>query len=436
VGPDHFSGYLHHLQSQPSFNFSPLNVYTSTPHYAGATRRVKSSAIRELFALLARPDVISLAGGFPSKAALDLDGLRDATKRAMAESRAEAFQYGSSEGYSPLREIIAQRERERGIKLNAAQVIVTTGSQQAIDLVTRVLVDPGDLVAVEAPTYLGALQAFRFQGADLVSVRTDEHGLCPRALEKLVERHRPKMLYLIPNYANPTGSVLALRRRKEILSLAVRYGFFVIEDNAYGELYFGEPPPPSLFALADEEERQWIVHLSSFSKSLAPGLRLAWLSASPELLSHVAVVKQLSDTHAATFSQVVAFHYLNAGSLEPALSRMRTFYGRQASAMQRAIKDELSDVPLTVRAPQGGMFYWADVPGLDTEALLPRAVARGVAYVPGKPFFAGTPERGRLRLSFASATSEQIADGIRRLGDCIRSEFEAIAKGGQTVKEQ
>ena len=411
-------------------------MYTSSPHYAGATRRVTSSAIRELFALLARPDVISLAGGFPSKAALDLDGLRDATKRAMAQSRAAAFQYGSSEGYPPLREIIAQRARERRVKLDSSQVVVTTGSQQAIDLITRVLVDPGDRVAIAAPTYLGALQAFRFQGADLVSVRTDEDGICSSALEEVVERHRPKLLYLIPNYANPTGSVLALRRRKAILSLAARYGFFVMEDDAYGELYFGEPPPPSLFALADEGERQWIIHVSSFSKSLAPGLRLAWLSAPPELLSHVVVVKQLSDTHAATLSQLVAFHYLNAGSLEPALSRMRMFYGRQASAMQRAINDELSDVPFKVRAPQGGMFYWADVPGLDTEALLTQALKRGVAYVPGTPFFASTPERSRLRLSFASATSEQIADGIRRLGGCIRSEFKTIAEGGQHVEQQ
>jgi 2-aminoadipate transaminase len=413
-----------------------LNLYTSPPHYAGATRRVKSSAIRELFALLARPDVISLAGGFPSQTALDLDGLRDATKRAMAQSRAAAFQYGSSEGYPPLREMIAQRARERGIKLDWSQVVLTTGSQQAIDLISRVLVDPGERVAIEAPTYLGALQAFRFQGAELVSVRTDEDGICFKALEEVVERHRPKLLYLIPNYANPTGSVLALRRRKAILSLAVRYGFFVMEDDAYGELYFGEPPPPPLFALADEEERQWIIHVSSFSKSLAPGLRLAWLSAPPELLSHAVVVKQLSDTHAATLSQLVAFHYLNAGALEPALSQMRMFYGRQASAMQRAIKDEFSDVPFKVRAPQGGMFYWADVPGIDTEALLTQAVKRGVAYVPGAPFFAGTPERSRLRLSFASATSDEIAVGIRRLGECIRSEFKAIAEGGLRVEQQ
>jgi 2-aminoadipate transaminase len=397
-------------------------------HYASATRRVKSSAIRELFALLAKPDVISLAGGFPSEAALDLAGLREATKRATARSPATAFQYGSSEGYLPLRELIVQRAGERGIKLDAPEVVITTGSQQAIDLITRVLVDTGDRVAVEAPTYLGALQAFRFQGADVIPVPTDAEGISTEELEAIVVRHRPKMLYLIPNFANPTGYVLSLRRRKEILSLATKYRFFVVEDDAYGELYFRDPPPPSLFALANEEERKWVVHVSSLSKTLAPGLRLAWMSGPPALLGHVVVAKQLGDTHAATLSQLVAFHYLNAGSLEPALSRMRIFYQRQAYAMQRAIKAELGDTPFRAETPEGGMFYWADIRGLDTSVMLEHAVKRGVAYVPGAPFYPDGPETTRLRLSFASASAEQIGDGVRRLGDCIRDELERAAQ--------
>jgi DNA-binding transcriptional MocR family regulator len=404
--------------------------------YAGATRRVKPSAIRELFALLEKPDVISLAGGFPSQAALDLDGLRDATKRAMARSPATAFQYGSSEGYMPLRELIAQRAVERGVKLNAQDMVVTTGSQQAIDLATRVLVDPGDRVAVEAPTYLGALQAFQFHGADLVPVATDTEGIRTDELEAVVARHHPKMLYLIPNFANPTGNVLSLRRRKTILSLATKYRFVVVEDDAYGELYFREPPPPSLFSLANEEERQWIVHIASFSKTLAPGLRLAWMSAPPTLQRHLVVAKQLGDTHAAMLSQLVAFHYLNAGSLEPALSRMRIFYQRQAYAVQRAIKAELGDTPFRADMPDGGMFYWAEIPGVDTGDMLKHAIQRGVAYVPGTPFYAERPEASRLRLSFASATSEQIAEGIRRLGDCIRFELERIAQRSVGMEQQ
>jgi DNA-binding transcriptional MocR family regulator len=394
-----------------------------TSQYASATHRVQPSTIRELFSLLSRPDVISLAGGFPSAAALDLNGLRGATERALISSLATAFQYGNSEGYGPLRELIAQRAKAKGMKLDASDLLITTGSQQAIDLVTRVLVDPGDRVAVEAPTYLGALQAFQFQGADVLPVPTDHEGVRVEELEALVIRDRPKLLYLIPNFANPTGYVMSLRRRKQVLALAKAHRFFIVEDDAYGELYFNEPPPPSLFALASDEERQWVVHLASFSKILAPGLRLAWLSAPTELLRHLVVAKQLGDTHASTLSQLVAFHYLNAGSLEPALSRMRTFYKNQARAMQRAIKTELSGTPFNAMHPEGGMFYWADLPFMDTTAMLRNAVEEhGAAYVPGAAFYVGQPERTRLRLSFASASVEQIGEGIRRLARCIRWE--------------
>jgi 2-aminoadipate transaminase len=398
-------------------------------HYSSATRRVQPSAIRELFALLSRSDVISLAGGFPCAAALDLDGLRGATERATISSLATAFQYGNSEGYEPLRELIAQRERAKGVKLDSSELLITTGSQQAIDLISRTLVDPGERVAVEAPTYLGALQAFQFQGADVLPVPTDHEGVRIEELEAIIVRDRPKLLYLIPNFANPSGHVMSLRRRKQVLSLAKIHRFFVVEDDAYGELYFREPPPPSLFALANEEERQWVVHLASFSKILAPGLRLAWLSAPAELLRHVMVAKQLGDTHASTLSQLVAFHYLNAGNLEPALGRMRRFYQGQALAMQRAIKDELGGTPFSATAPEGGMFYWADLPGVDTTAMLRHAVEdHGVAYVPGAPFYVGHPERTRLRLSFASASVEQIGEGIRRLARSIQWEVVETAK--------
>ncbi|WP_218627225.1 PLP-dependent aminotransferase family protein [Caballeronia sp. dw_19] len=406
-----------------------------TSSYASATRRVQPSAIRELFSLLSRPDVISLAGGFPSPAALDLNGLRGATERALISSLATAFQYGNSEGYEPLRELIAQRAKTKGMKLDASDLLITTGSQQAIDLITRVLIDPGDRVVVEAPTYLGALQAFQFQGADVLPVLTDHEGVRVDELEAMLVRHRPKLLYLIPNFANPTGYVMSLRRRKQVLALAKTHRFFIVEDDAYGELYFHEPPPPSLFALANDEERQWVVHLASFSKILAPGLRLAWLSAPSELLRHVVVAKQLGDTHASTLSQLVAFHYLNAGSLEPSLSRMRRFYENQARAMQRAIKAELSGTPFNAMHPEGGMFYWADLPFVDTTAMLRNAIdEHGVAYVPGAPFYAGHPERTRLRLSFASASVEQIGEGIRRLARCIR--WERVEASNQITRAE
>jgi DNA-binding transcriptional MocR family regulator len=210
----------------------------------------------------------------------------------------------------------------------------------------------------------------------------------------------------------------------------------VVEDDAYGELYFREPPPPSLFSLANEEERQWIVHITSFSKTLAPGLRLAWMSAPSALRNHLVVAKQLGDTHTAMLSQLVAFHYLNAGSLEPALSRMRIFYQRQASAVQRAIKAELDNTPFRADMPDGGMFYWAEIPGVDTVGMLKHAIQRGVAYVPGAPFYVDRPAASRLRLSFASASAEQIAVGIHRLGDCVRLELERVAQRRVGMEQQ
>jgi 2-aminoadipate transaminase len=203
-------------------------------------------------------------------------------------------------------------------------------------------------------------------------------------LEAMVVQHRPKLLYLIPNFANPKGYVMSLQRRKQVLALAKTHRFFIVEDDAYGELYFQNPPPPSLFALANDEERPWVVHLASFSKILAPGLRLAWLSAPAELLHHLVVAKQLGDTHASTLSQLTAFHYLNAGSLEPSLARTRRFYENQARAIRRAIKAELSGTPFNAMHPEGGMFYWADLPFVDTTAMLRNAIdEHGVAYVPG-----------------------------------------------------
>ncbi len=388
--------------------------------FSDSTRRVGPSAIRQLFGLLADPDIISLAGGFPAQTALDLDGLRDANRRALSHTPGIAFQYGDCAGYRPLRELIAQRESERGLKLDPQHLLITTGSQQAIDLTTRALVNPGDFVFVEAPTYLGALQAFRFHGANIVPIPADADGIQTDALEEALARHRPKMLYLIPNFANPTGCVLSLQRRNAILALAARHRFFVVEDNAYGELYFREPPPPSLLALAGEEEREWVVHLSSFSKSVAPGLRLAWMTSPAPLLEHLTIAKQINDTHAAALSQVVAFHYLNAGSLEPALSRMRLYYRKQANAMQRAIEAELADTPFRAHPPAGGMFFWADVAGIDTAAMLSRAVAQGVAYVPGAPFYAADAPAGKLRLSFASASVAEVGEGIQRLGKVLR----------------
>jgi DNA-binding transcriptional MocR family regulator len=389
------------------------------PRPSAATARVQSSALRDLFALLSRPEVISLAGGFPSAAAIDVEGLQAAAARAMRVSAPEALLYGDVRGYEPLRELIAERCNGLGTHVEATDILITSGSQHGIDLVARTMINPGDTVAVEAPTYLGALQAFQARGANLLSLPTDGEGLMIEVVERLFEAHRPKVLYLIPNFANPTGAVLALRRRKPLLELAARYGVLLVEDDAYGELYFRDPPPPSLLSLANADEREWVVHLSSFSKVLAPGLRLAWMGAPTGLMRHVVLAKQISDSHASAIAQLVAFHFLNAGSLEPALSRARSYYVRQAAAMHRAIFTELDDIALRAAPIRGGMFQWVEMPGMNTQSLLQKAIETGVAFVPGTLFFANESGTDCLRLSFASATPETIGEGVRRLARAI-----------------
>lgn len=390
---------------------------------SAATGRLRASPIRQLFALMDRADVISLAGGFPPVEAIDTSGLRAAIACAARHSLPESLLYGPTQGYAPLRELIADRVRVHGGRLGTDEVLMTSGSQQAIDLVARTTVDVGDTVLVEAPTYLGAIQAFRAQGARLVSVASDDEGLdteaLERALECALETERPTLLYVIPNFANPTGRVLSLRRRKHLLSLAVRYGLLIIEDDPYGELYFREPPPPSLHALATDEERQWIVHLSSFSKVLSPGLRLAWMTAPESLMTPLMVAKQIGDTHTASLSQLVAYHYLRAGSLEPALARTRAFYRMQSQAMQRALERDMRNL-LDASTPAGGMFVWARTRGIDTSALLSHAISHGVAYVPGAAFHVEENRNDTLRLAFTSARSEHIEEGIARLARAMR----------------
>jgi len=400
-----------------------LKLTAHLPPGAKTAHRTASPDIREPVPPAAGADVISLAGANPAAAALDVEGLREAAAHAAKTSLTTGTlgEYGDSDGYLPLRELIAERLAGTGIRLDTPQLAMTAGTQQAFDLVARVLVKPGDCVAVESPGYPGALHAFRFHGADVVPVSSDDEGVKPDALEAILARQRPVLLHLMPNFTDPTGRVMSLRRRKQVLALARAHRCFIVEDDPFGELYFHESPPLSMFALANDEERQWVIHVSSFSKILAPALRLAWLSAPQAFLRQMAGARQPGDIHTATLTQLVAFHYLNSGALEPALSRMRRYYHGQALAMQRAIKAELADVPFVAAPPQGGMFYWADVPGIDTETLLETAVRHGVAYVPGAVFYAGTPEHSRLRLSFAGVSAEQIGEGIRRLAQRIRS---------------
>ncbi len=388
--------------------------------------KVETSAIRELFKLLGQPGIISFAGGFPDSALFDVAGIQAASQQALAQEPGAALQYGATEGYEPLRQQLAQFMQAKGVQSLAAQeLIVTTGSQQALDLLGKCLIDEGDKVIVEGPTFLATIQCFRLYGAEVISAPIDSEGVQLDALEALIRTHKPKLIYTIPTFGNPSGATLTLERRKRLLELAVRYQVLVVEDDPYGDLYFDAPPPPSLLALSAQVpgSRDYLAHCGSLSKVLSPGLRVGWLVAPPALLAKAVMCKQFSDAHTSTFAQATAAHYLAAGHMPAALAKVRAVYAQRAQVMMQALRDELGDA-VSFTAPQGGLFLWLRLTGAggklqDAGALAKRAIAEGVAFVPGAPFFSQHPDTASLRLSFATADEEKIREGVRRLAKAL-----------------
>ena len=394
--------------------------------FAQRLNNVETSAIRELFKLLGKPGIISFAGGFPDSAMFDVAGIGQAVNQALADEPGGALQYGATEGYEPLRAQLAAFMQAKGAQGVAPdQLIVTTGSQQALDLLGKTLVDPGSKVIVEGPTFLATIQCFRLYGGDLVSAPIDGEGVKVDELEALIQTHRPKFVYLIPTFGNPSGAMLSLERRKRVLELAVKYQTLIVEDDPYGDLYFDAPPPPSLLALSHEVpgSRDWLVHCGSLSKVLSPGLRVGWMIAPPELLAKATMCKQFSDAHTSTFAQATAAQYLAAGRMPETLARVRKVYGARAQAMGNALRAELGDA-LSFVQPQGGLFVWARLTGAggkptDGAAFARKAVEQGVAFVPGAPFFCANPDASTLRLSFATVGEDKIREGVARLARAL-----------------
>jgi len=394
--------------------------------FADRLNNVETSAIRELFKLLGKPGIISFAGGFPDSAMFDVDGIREAVNLALSEEAGGALQYGATEGYDPLRQQLAAFMASKGAKDVAANgLIVTTGSQQALDLIGKTLINPGDKVIVEGPTFLATIQCFRLYGAEVIAAPIDAHGVKADELEKLVAEHKPKFVYLIPTFGNPSGATLSLARRKQVLEMAVRTQTVVIEDDPYGDLYFGEAPPPSLLALSAQVpgSRDWLVHCGSLSKVLSPGLRVGWMIAPPELLAKATMCKQFSDAHTSTFAQATAAQYLKAGRMPATLAHVRQVYAERARVMGESLKRELGDA-IEFTQPGGGLFFWARLTGAngklkDAGELAKRAIDKGVAFVPGAPFFASNPDHATLRLSFATADVAKIEEGVGRLGQAM-----------------
>ena len=391
--------------------------------FADRLNNVETSAIRELFKLLGKPGIISFAGGFPDSAMFDVEGIRAASNAALAEEPGAALQYGATEGYNPLREQLAAFMTAKGATDVAADnLIVTTGSQQALDLLGKTLVSPGDKVIVEGPTFLATIQCFRLYGAELISAPIDGNGVKTDELEKLIAEHKPKFVYLIPTFGNPSGAMLSLERRKAVLEMAVKHNTLIVEDDPYGDLYFGDAPPPSLLNLSATVpgSRDLLVHCGSLSKVLSPGLRIGWLVAPPPIMDKLVIAKQAADLHTNALAQRILHRFLTDNDLDAHIATIIRAYGRQKEAMIAAIRDHF---PAGVQCtdPEGGMFLWVTLPeGMSSMALFDAAIRKKVAFVPGTPFYVDRKDSNTLRLNFSCSDEPTIVEGIRRLGTSIK----------------
>ncbi|MFM0470747.1 aminotransferase-like domain-containing protein [Paraburkholderia strydomiana] len=376
------------------------------------------SPIRELFKYLGEPGMISFAGGYPASDLFDVDGLQQAEARAYQDPNS-CLQYGPTDGLPRLKHELISLMARRGVPCALNEMLVTTGSQQGLDLLLRVLVSPGDVVFTEQPAYPATLQALKLQQAKIVTVPVDAHGLDVDHLAKLLASGtvaRPKLLYTVPTFANPTGATITRERRIALLKLAVQYKFLIVEDDPYGDLRFSGVAVPSIISLAAEVEgsRDWVVHFASLSKIVAPGLRVGWTIAPAEITRRCVIAKQTVDLCSAPWTQAIAAEYLADGALERHLPRITEMYGRKCEALCEALRSQFGDT-LQFHRPEGGMFVWARIEGIDASALLQRAIENEVMFVPGKAFFADRIDPASLRLSFAAPGIADIEEGARRL---------------------
>ena len=387
-----------------------------SPTFSKRASRAKASAIREILKVTERPEILSFAGGLPAPEAFPVAELAAAHADVFAREGAAALQYSTTEGFAPLRAWVADRMRRRGLPASPEQVLITSGSQQGIDLVARVLLDPGDPVVVESPSYLAALQVFEAHEASFVTIGSDEHGMRIDQLERALKRARPKLIYLVPTFQNPKGTTLALERREQLARLAAAHGVAVLEDDPYGELRYSGADLPAVAAL---DRRAPIIYLSTFSKTLAPGLRIGWVVAADETIRALTVAKQACDLHTGTLSQRAVARLLESFDYDAHVSRIRMLYGERRDAMLDALGREFPSGTTWTR-PEGGLFVWVGLPdGADASRLLPEALRERVAFVPGAPFFARAPERNFLRLNFSNRPPDLIAEGMKRLAGAV-----------------
>jgi len=396
--------------------------------FAQRTQRMKSSTIRELLKITEQADIISFAGGLPAPDVFPVNEFKEACIAVLDNSSTLALQYGATEGIYPLREMITRHALRYGIQITPENVMITSGSQQALDLIGKIFINRGDRILVESPTYLGALQAWNAYGAEYIAIPSDDNGMITDELEKAL-RCGPKFIYVLPNFQNPTGATMSLERRKKLVDLADRYGVPIIEDDPYGQLRFEGEHLPAVEVL-DSRTRAAngcysgnVIYLSTFSKLLAPGLRLAWVVAPPEVISKMVQAKQGADLHTSTFNQMVAYEVAHKGFLDKHVITIRQTYQERRDVMLDALEEHMPE-GVHWTHPQGGLFLWATLPeSINTAELLLGAVMEKVAFVPGGSFHPCGGGTNTMRLNFSYSKPELINEGIARLGRVIKHEL-------------
>jgi 2-aminoadipate transaminase len=399
--------------------------------YAQRTRRMKSSAIRELLKITRHPDMISFSGGLPAPEVFPTEKIAQVTQQILRSNGVEALQYGPTEGYPPLRELVAERMSQDGLRLTAENILITTGSQQALDLLGKILFDPGDTVLVESPTYMGALTSWNPYEVEYMTLPSDQHGLITAHLDDAL-RAAPKSLYVLPTFQNPGGTTLPLERRWQLIAAAKRYGVPVIEDDPYGQLRFEGEALPSLLLLEGQQRagdgaayQGNVIYVGTFSKVLAPGLRVAWVAAPGEVIRKLVQAKQGADLHTASLNQMLVYELLREGFIEQHLPTILRLYRERRDVMLEAL-EQYFPPGASWTHPEGGLFLWVTLPEwMDATAVLRAAVERGVAFVPGVSFHARGGGANTLRLNFSHSSPEKICEGVARLGQVL---YEMVEK--------
>jgi 2-aminoadipate transaminase len=382
---------------------------------------MEDPAIKDLLKTMQRPDVIALSAGSPAPSSFPVAELSAAFSAVLTEQGASSLQYGISEGYIPLRKWVSARVSRQGIQCGTENVLIGNGSQQILDLIARILLNPGDYVAVENPTYLAALQIFKGYQAQLLPIPMDQDGMLVDQLEAVIQTKRPKFIYVIPTFQNPTGVSMSLERRRRLAELAVRYEIPVIEDNPYGELHYEGEALPAIKSLADSP---WLLYAGTASKIIAPGLRLGWLVAHPDFIDRVATAKQTTDVLSNSLTQRAVHRYVTDNDLDAHIETIVKQYRIQRDMMMAAM-EQYFPVGVKWQIPHGGMFVWVTLPeGMDAAALLPMVIEQAkVSYVPGTPFYADNSGANTLRLNFSNPTPELITEGIERLGKVLKNQI-------------